>query len=71
MSIHFSLYNSFPLNIFADTITDKANAANANINITGIVIFDKTSMIIVVFALAINNGNGKQNRYDQIWTESD
>ncbi len=38
-------------------ITDKAIAATVNINITGIVIFDKTSIIIVVFALAINNGN--------------
>ena len=51
-----SHYNSFPLNILIDDITDKSNTANVNINIIGKVIFVSISIIIAVFALAINNG---------------
>lgn len=51
-----SPYNSFPLNILIDDITDKSNTANVNINIIGKVIFVSIFIIIAVFALAINNG---------------
>ena len=49
-------YNSFPLNIFIDDITDKSNTASVNASIIGKVIFVSVSIITAVFALAANNG---------------